>query len=138
MSNNIVPAAATGLPSRRLVLAAGSAAAVFSGLHEAIASNADAELIGEGNAVYAALLEWIALPVDGPDALFDRFGDRTTQGAERLCQMKAITIGGVKAKAHALLVHLDTNFDCTAISPEAALHERLAWSLVQDLLALNA
>jgi hypothetical protein len=34
------------------------------------------------------------------------------------------------------MIHLDMNRDCTDILPSADLHERLAWSLVADILAL--
>ena len=135
MSKNVI---ANSAPSRRLFLAAGSAAVVFAGLGAAVAvESPDAALIAKGNAAYAAFFESLALPdTHDADAQSDDLYDLMRDNAEDLCSMQARALEGVKAKARALMIHLDMNRDCTDILPGADLHERLAWSLVADILAL--
>jgi hypothetical protein len=70
------------------------------------------------------------------DAKSDRLYELMHENGSDLCSIRARTLDGIKAKARALMVHLDANRGCTAILPSADLHERLAWSLIQDLLAV--
>jgi hypothetical protein len=103
MSNKTTSASATGLPTRRLFLAAGSAAAVFAGLGAAVAvESPDAALIAKGNAAYAAFFESLALPdTHDADAQSDDLYDLMRDNAEDLCSMQARALEGVKAKARA-------------------------------------
>jgi hypothetical protein len=128
MSNEATSAAATGLPSRRLFLATGSAAAVFGDLHEAAASSADAGLIAACGSVLKVDAEYgaaCALDEDHPD--LDRLNEEWRVGSSRVALIPAKTLGGVKAKASVLATWL----------PHADIEkDRLTNSLVADIAGL--
>jgi hypothetical protein len=138
MSKNTISASATGLPSRRLFLAAGPAAAVLGALSTAArAEQADAKLIEAARAGIAAEEEYEALcwkDEDSPHLLVlsDRQSDQTLLAAS----LPATTREGLRAKAELLRSSLPKAFKRDDISPLAEDHEKLAWSLVADILAL--
>lgn len=120
--------------SRRALI--GSAIAigtVGASCTQEFAGSPDQDLIAMGNQAHASFFKALALP-DTVEA--DELYGVMTDGAERIVGLNASTLEGVKAKARALMVHLDVNQDCSDILPGADLHERLAWSLVKDILAL--
>jgi hypothetical protein len=120
--------AAMGLPSSRLFLATGSAAAVFGGLHEAVASSADAELIAACALVLKVDAEYgaaCALDEDHPN--LNRLHREWKAGSEHVSLIPAKTITGVKAKASILALWL----------PHAAIEkDHLTDSLVADIAGL--
>jgi hypothetical protein len=128
MSNDAFSASATGLPSRRLLLAAGSAAAVFSGLHNAVASSPDAELIALCASVLKVDAEFAAacaLDEDHPD--LNRLDAEWRAGTDRVSQIPAKTLAGIKAKTSVMEPWL----------PHADIEKRrLKDSLLADIRAL--
>ncbi|WP_296713141.1 hypothetical protein [Rhodoblastus sp.] len=138
MSKTTISASATGLPSRRLFLAAGSAAAVLGALSTAArAEQADAKLIEAARAGIAAEEEYAALcwkDEDSPllSVLNDRQSDQTLLAAS----LPATTREGLRAKAELLRSSLPKGFKRDDLADLAEDHEKLAWSLVADVLAL--
>lgn len=138
MSKITVSASATGLPTRRLFLAAGPAAAVLGALSTAAkAEHADAKLIEWTRAGIAAEDEYAALCWKDEDSphltvLADRQSEQTLLAAS----MPATTREGLGAKAELLRAILPKDFNRADICRHAQDHEKLAWSLVADILAL--
>jgi hypothetical protein len=103
MSENIVSASATGLPSRRLFLAAGSAAAVFSGLHEAAASEGgDAALIALDRELEAAWAHEREMNESGTDGSVEAACAKCSEIVDRIGKIPATTLQGFKVKARAV------------------------------------
>ncbi len=138
MSKNTISASATGLPTRRLFLAAGPAVAVMSALSTgAKAEHPDARLIAASLAGIAAEEEYAALcwkDEHSPrlSVLSDRQSDQTLLAAS----LPAMTREGLQAKAELLRANLPQSFKRDGICQLAQDHEKLAWSLVADILAL--
>ena len=128
MSNDTIPAAATGLPTRRLFLAVGPAAVVMGALSTATkAGQSDAMLIAATRAGIAAEEEYAALcwkDEDSPhlSVLSDRQSDQTLLAAT----IPATTREGLKAKAELLRANLPKNFHrgdiCTLAQDHAGTH----------------
>ena len=126
--STIISASATALPDRRLFLAAGSAAVVFGGLHEADASSADAELIAACASVLKVDAEYgvaCGLDEDHPD--LNRLHEEWRAGSTRVSLIPAKTMAGVRAKASVLAMWLPHN---------DIEKSDLTDSLVADILAL--
>ena len=138
MSKNTISASATGLPTRRLFLAAGPAAAVLGALSTAAkAEQPDAALIAASAAGIAAEAAYSALcwkDEESPQltVLDDRQAEQTLLAAS----IPATTHEGIKAKAALLRANLPKDFRRDDICNLAQDHEKLAWSLVADILAL--
>ena len=140
MPNRTVRASATALPkaSRRLFLAAGSAAAVCATLKSAAAHEPDAMLIRLGAELAAATEnETRVLNSSAKDVDYYAAHDRTSAVVTRIIATKATTIRGLKVKAKAILwCHSDDVIDATSFSDDPTTDIRVVTSIVQDLLAV--
>jgi hypothetical protein len=139
MSKTTISAAATGLPSRRLVLAAGPAAAVLGGLHEAAASSegGDVALIALGREFEAAWAHEQHLEFHGSYEDFEAAIGTTSALVERIRIIKATTLDGFKIKARALLwCHCGEfgglPFDATGETTDVSI----AGAIIRELLAI--
>ena len=138
MSNNTISASATGVSSRRLFLAAGPAAAIMGALSTAAkAEQSEAQLIAAARAGIAAEEEYAALCwTDEDSPRLPILDDRQSEQALLAASISSTTRGGLKAKAELLKACLPKNHARTGIAQHAEDHEKLAWSLVADILAL--
>lgn len=132
-----VDAPNTTTTSRRLFLAAGSAAAVFSTLSIAVAeTHPDAALLDAVNRQIAAEKEYNAccqLDDDHPD--LDRLSDESSAQFEIALSLPSKTKDGLRAKA-LLLKRWNSGRTPDVVSPFADQGEQLAWSLANEILAL--
>lgn len=123
-------------PSRRLFLAAGTAASVFGALSVAVAAtHPDAALLDAVNRQIAAEEEYNAccrLDDDHPD--LDRLSDESSEQFEIAMSLPSKTKDGLKAKA---LLLKRWNSGCTpdVVLPFVDQGEQLAWSLANEILA---
>lgn len=138
MSKNIISASATGLPSRRVFLAAGPTAAVLGAVSSAAkAGQGDAKLIEAARAAVKAEEDYAALRCKDDDSPLLSVLDGIQSDQTMLAaSMPALTREGLKAKAELLRACLPKNATRADLSPFAEDHERLAWSLAADILAL--
>ena len=125
----------TTSPSRRLFLAAGSAATVFGAVNAAAHSSPDAELISLGHqfqAAWAAEQAGFLRPVD--DATADALVKPCTDLAHRIERLPAKTLDGLMVKAMAVSWCHCGEFEEFGNTTD----ERITAGIVRDLLALRA
>lgn len=125
--------------TRRLFLGAAPAALAFGALTATAQTCAqtDAALIATSRAGIVAEQEYAVLCCKDEDSprlsvLADRQSDQTLLAAS----LPATTRDGLRAKAELLRACLPKDFKRGGICALAQDHEKLAWSLVADILAL--
>jgi hypothetical protein len=133
MSNNAFPAAATGLPSRRLILGSAVVAGVVA-LPASAQAHPDHELLKIGDDFEQT---WRAERVGlAPRGLTDEqvaaFVDATSAVVDQIEVLPAKTLQGLRIKARAVAWCHDGDFCGFGDTTD----ERLAAQIIRDLLAL--
>jgi hypothetical protein len=129
MSKNVI---ANSTPSRRLFLAAGSAATVFGAITAAASSDSDAALIALGRELEAAWAQEREANDNGSDRDIEATCEATGAVVDRIEAIPARTLEGFKVKARAVSWCHCGDFEGFGTTTD----ERIAARIIRDLLAI--